>query len=48
MREMRDVSLRDALDYLHLVALQRPDPFDRAAVRWHSRLEAEAPTRDSR
>ena len=44
MREMQGVSLLDALDYLELLAVQRPDRFDRAAVRWHGRLEAEAGT----
>ena len=41
MREHGDVSLIDALDYLELLATQRPDRFDRAAVRWHGRLETE-------
>ena len=44
MREMRTVSLLEALDYLVLLADLRPDSFDRAAVRWHGRLEAEAGT----
>jgi len=44
LRELGDVSLLDALDYLALLAAQRPDRFDRPAVRWHSRLEAEAAT----
>jgi hypothetical protein len=42
MREMGTVSLADALDYLGLLAAVRPDRFDRAAVRWHGRLETEA------
>jgi len=42
MRELGRVSLSDALDYLGLLAALRPDRFDRAAVRWHSRLQAEA------
>src|SRR5579864_2313317 len=42
MRELGAVSLLDALDYLVLLAVQRPDRFDRAAVRWHGRLETEA------
>jgi hypothetical protein len=42
MREMGAVSLLDALDYLAVLASQRPDRFDSAALRWHSRLEAEA------
>lgn len=43
MREMREVSLLVALDYLALLAEQRPDRFDRAALRWHGRLELETP-----
>ena len=31
-----------ALDYLELLADVRPDKFDRAAVRWHGRLELES------
>jgi hypothetical protein len=42
MRELGQVSLADALDYLELLAAVRPDRFDRAAVRWHGRLETEA------
>ena len=44
MREMRTVSLLDALDYLALLAELRPDRAGRAAVRWHGRLETETPT----
>lgn len=44
MREMGQVSLILALDYLALLAQQRPDRFDRAAIRWHGRLECEAAT----
>jgi len=44
MRELGNVSLLDALEYLELLATQRPDRFDRAAVRWHGRLETEART----
>jgi hypothetical protein len=43
MREMRTPSLVVALDYLELLADVRPDKFDRAAVRWHGRLESETP-----
>ena len=39
---MRDPSLLVLVDYL-VLADQRPDKFDRAAVRWHGRLELEAP-----
>jgi hypothetical protein len=41
MRELGTVSLLDALDYLALLSHARPDRFDRAAVRWHGRLEME-------
>jgi len=44
LREIGTPSLLDALDYLALLADARPDRFDRAAIRWHSRLEAEATT----
>ena len=44
MREMGDVSLLDALDYLALLAGARPDRFDQAALRWHGRFELEAST----
>jgi hypothetical protein len=37
-------SLLVALDYFELLAAVRPDRFDRAAVRWHGRLELETPT----
>jgi hypothetical protein len=40
--EMGNPSPIDALDYLELLADVRPDKFDRAAVRWHARLELEA------
>ena len=39
---MRDPSLLVLVDYLELLAEVRPDKFDRAAVRWHGRLELEA------
>src|SRR5262245_50570467 len=42
MSELGPVSLTDALDYLALLAAVRPNRFDRAAVRWHGRLETEA------
>ena len=38
---MRDPSLLVLVDYLDLFADVRPDKFDRAAVRWHGRLEFE-------
>jgi hypothetical protein len=42
MREMRTVSLLDALDYLDLLAEVKPEKLEPAAVRWHGRLETEA------
>jgi hypothetical protein len=42
LRELRDVSLLDALDYLDLLAEQRPAKLEQAALRWHGRLELEA------
>ena len=42
LREMRTPSLLVALEYLELLADVRPDKFDRAAVRWHGRLELES------
>ena len=44
LRGMRTPSLLVALDYLELLADVHPDKFDRAAVRWHGRLELETPT----
>jgi len=40
---MRDPSLLLLVHYLELLADARPDKFDRAAVRWHCRLELESP-----
>ena len=37
-------SLLVALDYLALLAELKPERFPAAAVRWHGRLELEAPT----
>lgn len=42
LRELRGVSLLDALDYLDLLAEQRPAKLEQAALRWHGRLELEA------
>jgi hypothetical protein len=42
-REMRGLSLVDALELVILIAAQRPDRLERAAVRWHGRLEVETP-----
>lgn len=44
MRETGRVSLLDVLDYLALPAELRPGRAERAAVRWHGRLEVEAAT----
>jgi hypothetical protein len=43
LREMGTPSLLVALEYVELLADVRPDKFDRAAVRWHGRLESETP-----
>lgn len=43
LREMGAVSLAEALDYLALLAELRPERSQPAAVRWHGRLELEAP-----
>jgi hypothetical protein len=42
LRELRAVTLEDALSYLDLLAEQKPDKLERACVRWHGRLETEA------
>lgn len=42
-RELRGLSLHDALELVILIAAQRPDRLERAAVRWHGRLEVELP-----
>jgi hypothetical protein len=44
MREMGTPSLLDALAYLDLLADVKPEKLERAAVRWHGRLETEATT----
>jgi hypothetical protein len=44
MREMGSISLLEALDYLDLLREVRPGKLERAAVRWHGRLETEAVT----
>jgi len=41
---MRGLSLCDALDLITLMARVRPDRLERAAIRWHGRLEIEATT----
>jgi hypothetical protein len=43
LREMGAVDLLEALDYVALLAEMRPAKAPRAAVRWHGRLETEAP-----
>ncbi len=43
IRELKQVGLRDALDYVDLLATRAPERFERAALRWHSRFEAEHP-----
>jgi hypothetical protein len=42
-RALRGLSLVDALELVILIASQRPDRLERAAVRWHGRLEVELP-----
>ena len=44
LREMRSVSLLEALDYLVLLCELRPERAVPAAIRWHGRLELESPT----
>jgi hypothetical protein len=44
MHEIGTPSLLDALAYLDLLAEVRPEKVERAAVRWHGRLETEATT----
>lgn len=43
LRELRTPSLEAALAYLDLLAEQKPEKLGRACVRWHGRLETEAP-----
>jgi hypothetical protein len=43
-RELRGLGLDDALDLVGLIARSRPDRLERAAIRWHGRLEVEAQT----
>ena len=43
-RELRGLSLQDALDLVILMARVRPDRLERAAIRWYGRLELEART----
>jgi hypothetical protein len=40
-RELGRLSLADALDYCDLLARQTPERYERAALRWHGRWEAE-------
>jgi hypothetical protein len=42
-RELRGLSLPDALELVILIAALRPDRLERAAIRWHGRLEVELP-----
>jgi hypothetical protein len=44
LREMGNPSLLVALDYVILLAELQPDKARIAALRWHGRLELEAPT----
>ena len=40
-RELGQLSLADALEFLLLLAAKEPDRFDRAAARWHARFVLE-------
>jgi hypothetical protein len=40
-RELRGLALNDALDLVALIAEVQPERVERAAVRWHGRLEVE-------
>jgi hypothetical protein len=42
-REMGRLGLNDALDYLVLLAAEKPERFDRAARKWLARLLSESP-----
>ncbi len=42
LRELGTVSLDDARGYLDLLAEQKPEMLERAAVRWHGRLAIES------
>lgn len=42
LREIRQPPLALALEYVALLAEQKPEKAERAAVRWHGRLELEA------
>ena len=42
LRELEMPTLEAALAYLDLLAEQKPEKLERAAVRWHGRLETEA------
>lgn len=43
LRELKGATLGDALDYLDLLAEVRPAKLEQASLRWHGRLELEAP-----
>ena len=43
LRELDQPSLEDALAYLDLLAEFKPEKLERAAVRWHGRLETGSP-----
>src|SRR5436305_1943458 len=47
LRELGHPSLEDALAYPDLLAEQKPEKLERAAVRWHGRLETAAAQRQS-
>jgi hypothetical protein len=43
-RELGGLGWHEALDLCVLIADAKPERFPRAAIRWHGRLELEAPT----
>jgi hypothetical protein len=43
LRQIGSPTLAELLDYVALLAELRPEKASRAAVRWHGRLETEAP-----
>ena len=47
-RELRGLSLHDALDPVALIAQSRPDRLEPAAIRWHGRLEIAAKVQTTR
>jgi hypothetical protein len=42
-RELGRLDLADALELVRLIAAREPHRYERAAIRWHGRLELERP-----